>query len=300
MPDNLPDNCSPIPGFNPVLVSIGPFDLRWYALAYIVGLFLGWRYYLKLIGEPGLWSAKKKAGAADTPMTRDDIDELLFLATFGVILGGRLGYVLFYMNETNPGWWSDNPWKAFMIWTGGMSFHGGLLGVGVAIWWLARSRKLPVLRIADGAAAVTPIGLFFGRLANFINGELYGRPWDGPWAMTFPCDRLTRVGLDAVPRHPSQLYEAALEGVALFLILLVATRRFKSLRRPGLTTGIFLLGYGAFRSVVERFRMPDEGLEHLPFGITMGQVLSLPMWIGGAALVYWALTRSPVGAPKKA
>jgi len=209
-----------------------------------------------------------------------------------VILGGRMGFVLFYATD----WiWTD-PLRALRIWDGGMSFHGGLIGVAIAMAWLAHSRKLPILRIADGTTAVVPIGLFFGRIANFINGELYGRPWDGPWAMTFPCDRL---GVP-VPRHPSQLYEAALEGITLFLILLVATRVFKTLRRPGLTTGVFLIGYGIFRSTVEQFRMPDIGFENLPFGLTMGQYLSTPMWLGGAALVFWALSRAPIGAPKTA
>ena len=292
------ENCSPIPGFDPVIVSLGPIDLRWYALAYIVGLVLGWRYYLRLVRDPGLWTAKAKPSDGDAPLTRDDVDELLFLATLGVILGGRLGYVLFYMHQTDPGWFQENPWRAFQIWTGGMSFHGGLLGVGAALGWAAWQRKLPFLRIADGAAVVTPVGLFFGRIANFINGELYGRPWDGPWAMTFPCDELRLRGLEPVPRHPSQLYEAALEGLVLGAILLIAHRRFKVLRRPGLAMGIFLIGYGLFRSIVENFRMPDTGLENLPFGITMGQILSTPMWLGGVALIVYALTRPPVGAPK--
>jgi phosphatidylglycerol:prolipoprotein diacylglycerol transferase len=283
-------NCSPIPGFNPVLFSLGPIDIRWYALAYIAGLVLGWRYYLELARRPVLWTAKRSPVAEDSPLKRDDVDELLFLATLGVILGGRIGYVLFYQTQ----WiWTD-PLRALRIWDGGMSFHGGLIGVAVAMAWLARSRKLDLLRIADGASVVTPIGLFFGRVANFINGELYGRPWDGAWAMTFPCDREPT----AVPRHPSQLYEAALEGVALGLIMLVAVRQFRVLKRPGLATGVFLIGYGAFRSIVENFRMPDVGFESLPFGITMGQILSTPMWIGGAALIVWALSRPPAGAPK--
>jgi phosphatidylglycerol:prolipoprotein diacylglycerol transferase len=181
-----------------------------------------------------------------------------------------------------------------------MSFHGGFLGVCAAVVWLAWSRKKNILQIADGAAVVTPIGLFFGRLANFVNGELYGRPWDGPWAITFPCDRRIAEGLEAVPRHPSQLYEAALEGVALGVILLFAVRYFHVLRRPGLATGLFLIWYGIFRSIVEVYRMPDVGLENLPFRLTMGQILSLPMWIAGAALMAWATTRRAVGtAPKR-
>ncbi|MCG8443509.1 MAG: prolipoprotein diacylglyceryl transferase [Caulobacterales bacterium] len=268
----------------------GPIDIRWYALAYIAGLVLGWRYYIRLVGQPGLWSGAAKPAS---PLSRDDVDEALFLATLGVIIGGRMGYVLFYMHQTNPGWFQNNPFQAFQIWTGGMSFHGGLIGVALAMAWLAWRRNLPFLRIVDGAAAATPIGLFFGRIANFINGELYGRPWDGPWAMIFPCDRL---GPAAVPRHPSQLYEAALEGLVLFIALRVLTHRFASLRRPGLTTGVFLLGYGLFRTFVENFREPDAGLEQLPFGLTMGMVLSGPMWAIGAWLVWRALRREPVGA----
>jgi phosphatidylglycerol:prolipoprotein diacylglycerol transferase len=291
-------SCSPIPGLSPVLFSLGPLDIRWYALAYIVGLVLGWRYYMGLVKAPALWTAKRGPTPEDAPLKRDDVDELLFVATLGVILGGRLGYVLFYMGETNPGWFRENPWQAFQIWTGGMSFHGGVIGVALAMTWLAWSRKINLLRISDGASVVTPVGLFFGRLANFVNGELYGRPWDGPWAMIFPCDRLVAQGLEPVPRHPSQLYEAALEGLALGLILFFAARQFRILRRPGLATGIFLLGYGLFRSIVENFREPDVGLGDLPFGITMGQILSAPMYIGGAALIVWALTRPAVGAPK--
>jgi phosphatidylglycerol:prolipoprotein diacylglycerol transferase len=296
-------NCSPIPGFNPVLVSLGPIDIRWYALAYIAGLVLGWRYYLRLVKRPDLWTARRSPTAEDSPLSRDDVDELLFLATLGVIIGGRLGHAFIYapleaIGQGQDPWFATGRWQdwlyPFKIWQGGMAFHGGLLGVAAAMAWIAWSRKKSLLSIADGASVVTPIGLFFGRIANFINGELYGRPWDGPWAMTFPCDRL----IDPVPRHPSQLYEAALEGVALGLILFIATQQFRALRRPGLATGVFLLGYGLFRWVVEHFRMPDQGLENLPFGVTMGQILSAPMWVGGAALIIWALLRPPVGAPK--
>ncbi|MGD2131597.1 MAG: prolipoprotein diacylglyceryl transferase [Maricaulaceae bacterium] len=295
------ETCSPIPGFNEVIFSIGPIAIRWYALAYIAGLVLGWRYYLRLVKNPGLWTSKANPTAKDSPMTSEDVDELLFLATLGVILGGRLAHSFIYapleaLGQGDTPWFMTGRWQdlfyPFKIWQGGMAFHGGLLGVGLAIWWLARQRKISFLNIADGAAIVTPIGLLFGRIANFINGELYGRPWDGPWAMVFPCDRVQ----PPVPRHPSQLYEAGLEGLALGLIMLVASRQFKILRRPGLATGIFLIGYGAFRSIVENFRMPDEGLTNLPLGITMGQVLSTPMWIGGVALIAWAVTRPPVGA----
>jgi phosphatidylglycerol:prolipoprotein diacylglycerol transferase len=279
---------------NPVLISLGPLDIRWYALAYIAGLVLGWRYYLVLARAPKLWTAKRNPSPEDSPLNRDDVDELLFLCTLGVILGGRIGYVLFYQTQ----WLWTNPLQALKIWDGGMSFHGGFLGVCAAVTWLAWSRKKNILNIADGAAIVTPIGLFFGRIANFVNGELYGRPWDGPWAMKFPCDRVLEQGQQPLLRHPSQLYEAGLEGVALGLILAIAVWRFRVLRRPGLATGIFMIGYGAFRSVLENFRMPDEGLENLPFGITMGQILSTPLWLIGAALIIWACTHPAVGTAK--
>ncbi len=287
-------NCSPIPGFHPILWDgPGPVDLRWYALAYLIGLVLAWRYVLHLRNRNELWVARGAARPEHAPFTRDDVDELLFLATLGVILGGRIGYVLFYMNDTNPGWFEENPWKPLQIWDGGMAFHGGLIGVGAALAFLGWSRKIPVLRLADAAAVATPIGLFLGRMANFINGELYGRPWDGPWAVTFPCDRLIGEGLAAVPRHPSQIYEAVLEGLVLFVILRIASHRLQALSRPGLATGIFLLGYGAFRSFVENFREPDEGLESLPFDLTMGMILSTPMWLIGGYLVWRALSRPP-------
>lgn len=286
--------CSPIPGFDPVLWDgPGPLDLRWYALAYLVGLVLAWRYVLHLRERTTLWVARGAPAPEHAPFTRDDVDELLFLATMGVILGGRIGYVLFYMDETNPGWFAENPWQAFQIWDGGMAFHGGLIGVGVALAIVAWTRKVSVLALADAAAVATPIGLFLGRLANFINGELYGRAWDGPWAVTFPCDRLVREGLAAIPRHPSQLYEAFLEGLVLFVVLRVATTRFHALARPGLATGMFLVGYGVFRSFVENFREPDQGLENLPFDLTMGMILSTPMWVLGGYLIWRALSRPP-------
>jgi phosphatidylglycerol:prolipoprotein diacylglycerol transferase len=287
-------NPSPIPGFDPVLISIGPFDLRWYALAYICGLLLGWRLAVRLVKTPALWTP---AGAAPVtaPVSTEDLDDLLFWVTIGVIVGGRLGYVLFYMHQTDPGWWERNPFQAFQIWSGGMSFHGGLLGVALALWWTARSRKLDILRLGDIAAVATPIGLFFGRIANFINGELYGRPSDVPWAMRFPAEN-PGAALETLPtRHPSQLYEAALEGALLFAILMILVYRFKILTRPGLAAGVFLIGYGLGRSFVEFFREPDAGLENLPFGLTMGMILSTPMWIAGAYLL-WRGLKAPADA----
>lgn len=292
-------HCGPISWLNPVLLDgPGPLDLRWYALAYIFGLILAWRYLLGLQRNTSLWHTPGTPKPA-SPFSKDDIDELLFLATLGVLIGGRLGYVLFYMGETRPGWWREE-WAfltPFKLWDGGMSFHGGLLGVAVAMAWLGFSRKLPILRIADGGAAAAPIGLFLGRCANFINGELYGRASDAPWAMRFRCEN-DKVPFESLPtRHPSQLYEAALEGIVLFVILRFFTHRMGSLSRPGLTTGLFLLGYGIFRSLVENFREPDKGLENLPFGVTMGMILSAPMWLGGAYLVWRAWRSPPAGAP---
>lgn len=289
----MPESCSPLApwGMSEVWFSIGPLPIRWYALAYIAGLVLGWRYALRLQANDALW-APRGAQNPQAPMKRDDVDELLFLATLGVILGGRIGYVLFYMSETNPGWWQDDPLRALRIWDGGMAFHGGLIGVAVAMGWLAWRRNLPLLRLADLAATATPIGLLLGRFANFINGELYGRIWDGSWAMRFPCDLAARrAGVEPYLRHPSQIYEALLEGLVLFIIIRIATHHFRSLARPGLTAGLFLIGYGLFRSFVENFRQPDAGLENLPFGVTMGMILSTPMWIAGVTLIVLALRR---------
>lgn len=282
-------SCSPIQGMDPILLSIGPFDLRWYALAYIIGLLLGWRLAVWLCRRDRLWQNAAGHGAA--PMRGEHLDDLFFYATIGVILGGRLGYVLFYMHQTNPGWFADNPLQAFYIWQGGMSFHGGLIGVAAAIWWVTRRNGLSLLSVGDVAAMATPIGIFFGRMANFINGELYGRPSDHPFAMIFPCDRVQ----PPVPRHPSQLYEAVLEGVLLLAILWVLALRHRILARPGLAAGIFLIGYGVARTFVENFREPDQGLESLPLGLTMGMILSAPMWLGGVWLIWQALRHPASG-----
>lgn len=259
------------PQIDPVLVEIGPIVIRWYALAYIGGLLLGWRWMLVVNRR---W-APRGIGA-------QDIDDLLFWATLGVILGGRLGYVLFYNLE----YFLAEPLKILQVWQGGMSFHGGFAGVCLAVFLFARARGLPLLQLADLMAVVTPIGLFFGRLANFINAELYGRVSDVPWAMVFP-------GGGPAPRHPSQLYEAALEGLVLFLLLhLMLTRG--AARRPGLLTGAFILGYGLARAFVELFREPDAHIQYLTAGSTMGQQLSAPMVIAGAALIWLALRRRPL------
>jgi len=258
----------PFPAIDPVLIAIGPFAIRWYALAYIAGLLIGWRYMRVL--------------AVKTPVAArpEDVDDFLVWATLGVVLGGRLGYVLFY----RPGYYLDNPLEILAMWQGGMSFHGGILGVTAAGIAFVRRRKIAALPFADRLACAAPIGLFFGRLANFVNGELWGRVADVPWAMVFP-----RGGPFA--RHPSQLYQAALEGLLLF-VLLYALQRNDSLRaRPGLLTGVFLAGYGLVRMFGEVFRGPDAHIGLLAFGTTWGQWLSLPMVAIGLALVARACRR---------
>ena len=261
------------PQIDPVIFQIGPLAVRWYALAYISGILLGWQLAKRIVKRNG-WQ-----------MTQDQVDDLMFYATLGIVLGGRLGYVFFYQ----PAYFLANPLNAFAVWQGGMSFHGGLLGVIVAIVLFARHHKLPWLEVADLAAIVTPIGLFFGRLANFINGELWGRPSDVPWAMVFPHG-------GPLPRHPSQLYEAALEGIVLFTIMWVAARAVKLPNQRGLLGGLFLLGYAAARSLVEFVREPDAHLGFLFNVITMGQLLSLPMAVIGLFLVVRGLTRRKAAA----
>jgi len=253
------------PEFDPILVRLGPLAIRWYALAYVAGLVLGWLYVRRL-----------NARVAGT-LRRDDIDDLLVWITVGVLLGGRLGYVLFY----NLPYYADNPLAALAIWQGGMSFHGGLLGVVVAIVLFARRRDIDLLAISDLVACATPIGLLFGRIANFINGELFGRAAEVPWAVVFP-------GGGPLGRHPSQLYEALLEGVLLFVVLWFMSRRPGAFERRGALTGAFLIGYAIARMVVELFREPDLQIGFLAGGSTMGQWLSLPMLLGGLYLMWRA------------
>ena len=350
------------PNIDPVAVHLGTLpigdgirlDLRWYALAYIVGLFLGWRWMVWLIRRDKLWAPGRPA------LSVPQADDFLFWATLGVILGGRLGYVLFY----KPDMIWKNPAQIPLIWEGGMSFHGGLIGVAVAAFffayrlqfspklvatprlhanedqfrslaakravekapaghereytrfgdkWLkkndadelrdkAKTDRIDLLRLGDLAGAAAPIGLFFGRIANFINGELWGRETDAPWGVIFCNERLLAqyggycpAGLEA--RHPSQLYEAALEGVLLFVIVNIATLRFDSLRRPGLNTGLFLVCYGLFRALLETVREPDVHMpEALRGYVTMGMLLSLPMILIGAWLIRRALSQPKLAA----
>jgi phosphatidylglycerol:prolipoprotein diacylglycerol transferase len=263
----------PYPQIDPVLVAIGPLAIRWYALAYVAGLVFAW------------WLARRVAAQPPVVATSQQIDDFLFYAALGVILGGRLGYVLFY----KPGFYLENPLKILSVWEGGMSFHGGLLGVTLAILWYAWRHKLELFAFADVIALATPIGLMLGRLANFINGELWGRPSDVAWAMVFPGDP---TGL---PRHPSQLYQAFLEGLLLFAILLALWKVFGLRRRPGLICGAMWGGYGLARMTGELWREPDAHLGYLFGGwLTMGMLLSLPLVAFGAWLIVRARRRSPV------
>jgi phosphatidylglycerol:prolipoprotein diacylglycerol transferase len=264
----------PFPAIDPVLVSVGPFAIRWYALAYIGGILLGWLYARALIRDEKLWGGPP-------PLTLLDFDDFILWVTLGIILGGRIGYVLFY----NPAHFAAHPAEILQVWNGGMSFHGGFLGCVVAVMLFAWRRGLSILSLGDITCAAGPIGLLLGRIANFINGELWGRPSDAPWAMIFP-------GGGPIPRHPSQLYEAALEGVVLFVIL-AALIRAGALKRPGLIIGAFSLCYGIARMFSEFFREPDAQLGFLWGGLTMGMLLCIPLIAVGIALIAVALRRQP-------
>jgi phosphatidylglycerol:prolipoprotein diacylglycerol transferase len=255
-------------GLHPDVFSIGFFTLRWYSLAYIAGIVIGWWYLLRLLDQPG------------APMARRHADDLVFYATLGIILGGRIGYVVFYAPEMIL-----HPLRILRLWDGGMSFHGGVIGTSLAIILFARKNGLHWLRIHDYVACVVPFGLFFGRLANFVNGELWGKPADVPWAIVF--ERTVPTGFAEPARHPSQLYEAGLEGIVLFAILWFFFWRTKARYEPGKLVGIFLVGYGIARFVVEFFREPDSQFAGTFFATTihMGQLLCLPMIAGGLYLI---------------
>lgn len=257
------------PNIDPIAIQLGPVAIRWYALAYIAGLLLGWRLLLRLARLPG------------APMTRADADDFVTWAVAAVILGGRLGYVVFY----NPAYYAAHPVEILFLWRGGMSFHGGLLGIIVAEIWFCRRRGLPLLKVADMVAVAAPIGLFFGRIANFVNAELYGRITDVPWAMVFP-------GGGPAPRHPSQLYEAALEGIVLFAVIYWLYRQPQVRAKPGLAAGAFLLGYGVIRLSLELVRQPDAHIGLLGLGATLGQWLSVPVLAFGLYLVFRAQRRA--------
>jgi phosphatidylglycerol:prolipoprotein diacylglycerol transferase len=270
---------------DPVAVHLGPLAIRWYGLAYMAGLLLGWLYMRRLCAGERLWGGP-------SPMRPEQADDFLFWATIGAVIGGRLGFFLFY----EPGMLFSHPLQFFRIWEGGMAFHGGLLGVGLAIWLFARRNRIPVRSLMDLSAAVVPFGLFFGRIANFINGEIYGRLSSVPWAVEFPA-RVLAKGDAFGPRHPTQLYEAALEGVVMFFLLRYLTHSRLSLRSPGLTAGVFLMAYGVFRIVAEYFKEWDMAQFFTTAFFSEGVVYSLPMIALG---VYFAAAARPLQSPKPA
>ncbi|MGF6158372.1 phosphatidylglycerol:prolipoprotein diacylglycerol transferase [Ensifer sp. KUDG1] len=262
----------PFPEIDPVIVQIGPLAIHWYGLAYVAGILLGWFYARRLAMNTALWRDDKPA------ITLQQLDDFLLWAAGGIVLGGRIGYILFY----DLGSVLANPIRALEIWNGGMSFHGGFLGTTLAMILFARKNKIAIWSLFDIVAAVVPIGLFFGRIANFINGELWGRLSSMPWAIVFPTG-------GPFARHPSQLYEAALEGIVLLAVLAWFIYRRHALKSPGLVTGIFVLGYGLSRIFVEFFREPDAQIGYLVGGwLTMGMLLSLPMALAGI----WAIARA--------
>ena len=289
----------PFPNIGPEVFSIDfggfSFALRWYALAYIAGILIGWRLVVRTLKAPRLWPAETP------PMAPSRVEDLLTWIIIGVIAGGRLGFVLFYQ----PAYYLANPIEIPMIWQGGMSFHGGMLGVVLATWWFCLRHRIAVFQIADVVALATPPGLFLGRLANFVNAELWGRPSDMPWAVIFPgVNAQDCPGVDGLcARHPSQLYEAGMEGLILGAMLLVLVWRRGWLKAPGRTTGLFMAGYGLSRFIVEFFRQADaqfiaEGnpmgyvIQAGGFGLSMGQLLSLPMMAVGIGLIVWSTRRA--------
>jgi phosphatidylglycerol:prolipoprotein diacylglycerol transferase len=271
----MPTFAIAFPMIDPVALQLGPLSVKWYGLAYVVGLLGGWWYARRLVSTEPLWGGRARPKA-------EELDDMLLFVALGVVLGGRLGFVLFYGLPR----YLERPQDIVAIWQGGMSFHGGLIGAATGLWLFARRRGYPALSVFDLAAAVVPIGLFLGRIANFINAELWGRPApDVPWAMVFP-------NAGPLPRHPSQLYEALGEGILLFILLAVLVRA-GGLKRPGLVAGVFGMGYAVARIVCEFFREPDPQLgflfgssvDALSGGVTMGMVLSLPLFLAGLVLV---------------
>ena len=257
------------PNIDPVAIEIGPFSIKWYGIAYMSGLLVGWWYVRRLLSTPGLWRGGK------APLSIEQTDDLLLWVTLSVIVGGRLGQVLLY----DPGFYFEHPAEILKTWRGGMSFHGALIASGIVLLVFARWHKLPALSVMDLCCAAVPFGLLFGRIANFINSEHWGRPSEVAWAMVFPN------GGD-VPRHPSQLYEAALEGLVMFFILRLVTHSLLGLKQPGLVTGVWLVWYAIARTVCEFFREP-ENMHALNLGpFTAGQMYSIPMCLLGLVLIH--------------
>ena len=268
----------PFPEFDPIALQLGPLAIRWYALAYLAGFVLGWLYAIWLVRATTM-ATVFGPGVEHLP-NRADIDDFVTWAVIGVIVGGRLGYVLFY----NLPYYAANPLEALMVWRGGMAFHGGALGAVLAAWLFCRRRGINPLVFGDVIATVAPIGLFFGRIANFVNGELFGRHTEVSWGVIFPAG-------GPLPRHPSQLYEAVLEGAVLFAITAWLASRPAVRAHPGALTGVFIAGYGIFRTIAEIYREPDPQLGFLIAQMTMGQLLSMPMILIGTVLVWWSVAR---------
>lgn len=250
------------PEISPIIVQIGPLALRWYSMAYLFGILFGW------------WLAAKRIKKYQIPLTKNNLEDIVFYFTLGIILGGRLGYVLAYGTEK---FWL-NPLEIFAVWHGGMSFHGGIVGVIIAMYLAAKHVNFSFLKLTDFTAPLVPVGIFLGRLANFVNDELWGRVTNVAWAVRFPNGGY-------LPRHPSQLYEACLEGIVLFVILNLMWTNKQCRERKGFISGAFLLGYALFRMILEQFREPDAQLGFLWNGVTMGQLLSLPAFLGGVYLL---------------
>ncbi|MGH6763433.1 MAG: prolipoprotein diacylglyceryl transferase [Phyllobacterium sp.] len=268
----LPLAALPFPNIDPIIVSIGPLAIHWYGVGYVVGILFAWWYAKRLIAKPGLWANN------EPPMKPNDLDDFVLWAALGVVLGGRIGYILFYDFAR----YLANPLDIFALWQGGMSFHGGILGTILAMFLFARSRGIKVWSMFDTIAAGVPVGLGLVRVTNFINSELWGRPGDVPWAIVFPNG-------GPLPRHPSQLYEALLEGLVLFIVLWLLTHKGLKLKTPGFIAGAFVTGYGLSRIAVEFFREPDAQIGYLAGNwLTMGMVLSTPMVLVGI----WAMARA--------
>jgi len=274
----LPLAALPFPNIDPVVISIGPLAIHWYGLGYVVGILFAWWYARKLVSTPRLWANDKPA------MTPDALDDFVVWAAVGVVAGGRIGYILFYDFAR----YIANPLDMLALWEGGMSFHGGLIGVILAMILFSRRRGINTWSLFDVVAAGVPVGLGLVRVTNFINSELWGRPTDVPWAFVFPTG-------GPEPRHPSQLYEAGLEGLVLFLVLVWLVWGLKKLRTPRFVGGAFICGYGLSRIAVEFFRVPDAQLGYLLGGwLTMGMILSLPMVLAGI----WAMATAKPPAPR--
>ncbi len=265
----------PYPAIHPVALEIGPIAIKWYGLAYVAGLLLGWLYIKRLLRQGHLWRAGK------APLTGEQVDDLFLWVALGVVIGGRLGHVLLY----EPGYYLSNPLTILQIWRGGMAFHGGMLGTIVAMWLYARKTGAPALSVMDVVSAAVPIGLFFGRIANFINAEVIGRPSNVPWAMVIP-------GAGPEPRHPSQLYEALLEGLVLFAILRFLIYRRQALATPGLIGAMFLTGYGGFRMICEVFKADEYPGVLSTYFLTPGMAYSLPMLLVGLLAIGWVRRRA--------